>query len=215
MNSVLKKFAKLSALFGVMLFATTVQAEQAKVDAKQESPVAAFDQTLDNVRDPNKYCAQCHNLDTSKDQAVGTNHAGKFHGTHLTKNNPATGKPITCVSCHGNISEDHRKGAKDVMRFESDIFSTEQPMYSVQEQNQVCFSCHKPDDLRKKLWAHDVHAMKAPCASCHTLHPAKDAMKDIEPKERVKICVDCHSEQRLRKEAADAAQSATEQKDKQ
>ncbi|WP_044469715.1 cytochrome c nitrite reductase pentaheme subunit [Mannheimia massilioguelmaensis] len=210
MNSVLKKFAKLSTLFGVMLFVTTVQAEQAKTEAQKESPVASFEQKLDNVRDPNQYCAQCHNLDTAKDQAVGTNHAGKFHGTHLTKENPATGKPITCVSCHGNISENHRRGAKDVMRFESDIFTTEKPMYSVQEQNQVCYSCHKPEVLREKLWAHDVHAMKAPCASCHTLHPEKDAMKDIEPKQRVKLCVDCHGEQQKRK----AEQTATEQKDK-
>lgn len=216
MNSVLKKFAKLSAVFGVMLFATTVQAEQAKTDAKakQESPVASFEQKLDNVRDPNHYCAQCHNLDVARDQAVGTNHAGKFHGVHLTKENPATGKPITCVSCHGNISENHRKGVKDVMRFDGDIFSDEKSMYTAEEQNQVCFSCHQPKDLREKFWAHDVHAMKLPCASCHTLHPEKEAMKGIKTKERVKLCVDCHGEQRKRKEATQQTMM-TEQKDKQ
>lgn len=209
--NLLTRFAKLSTLFGVMLVATTVQADTTKAATAEKAPVAAFEQKLDNVRDPNKYCAQCHNLDTSADQAVGTNHAGKFHGTHLTKTNPSTGKPITCVSCHGNISEDHRKGVKDVMRFDGDIFKAEKPSYSVQEQNQVCFSCHQPKDLREKFWAHDVHAMKLPCASCHTLHPEKEAMKGIEVKERVKLCVDCHGEQRARKEAAE---KMTEQKDK-
>ena len=61
----------------------------------------------------------------------------------------------------------------------------------------------------KKLWAHDVHAMKLPCASCHTLHPKDDAMKGIQPKNRVKLCVDCHGEQQKRKAAKDA-QSQTQ-----
>ena len=42
---------------------------------------------------------------------------------HTAKSkSPNTGKPINCVNCHGNISEDHRRGAKDVMRFDGDIF---------------------------------------------------------------------------------------------
>ncbi len=81
------------------------------------------------------------------------------------------------------------------MRFDGDIFGDKKPMYTAQEQNQVCFACHQPAKLREKLWAHDVHAMKLPCASCHTLHPKDDAMKGIQPKNRVKLCVDCHGEQ--------------------
>lgn len=87
------------------------------------------------------------------------------------------------------------------MRFEGDIFGDKKPMYTAQEQNQVCFACHQPAKLREKLWAHDVHAMKLPCASCHTLHPKDDAMKGIQPKNRVKLCVDCHGEQQKRKAA--------------
>ena len=53
--------------------------------------------------------------------------------------------------------------------------------------------------------------------SCHTLHPKDEAMKGIKPKERVKLCVDCHGEQQKRKAAQENAdkQSSTEQKDKQ
>ncbi|MDU8923663.1 cytochrome c nitrite reductase pentaheme subunit [Pasteurellaceae bacterium LIM206] len=205
---------KLSALLGAMVFAipSLVHAEESKPE--QPSATASYEPQLENDRNPNEYCAKCHSLDTSADQATGDNHAGKFHGTHLSKTNPATGKPITCVSCHGNISENHLRGVKDVMRFHGMWDNNEPIQYSVEEQNQVCYSCHKPEDLRAKLWAHDVHAMKLSCASCHTLHPAQDKMKDIQPKQRVKLCVDCHGKQREEKEAREKL-SATEQKDKQ
>ncbi|SUB58330.1 Cytochrome c-type protein NrfB precursor [Phocoenobacter uteri] len=158
----------------------------------------SFEPQLENQRDPNQYCAKCHKFDSNETQNGGEFHLGKFHGKHLSQVSPNSGKPITCVSCHGNISEDHRKGVKDVMRFQSDIFSQKNKastMYTVEEQNQVCFACHNPDKLREKLWAHDVHAMKLPCAACHTLHPEKEAMVGIEKKAQVKLCVSCHSKQ--------------------
>ena len=211
MDSVLKTLAKLTALLSVFLSVFPLTAQADTVNAEKEISPLVYEPTLENQRDPNQYCAKCHKFDTLDGQSGGEFHAGKFHGLHLSKNNPNTGKPINCVNCHGNISENHRSGAKDVMRFHSNIFSTEKPMYSVQEQNQVCFSCHRPDKLRETLWAHDVHAMKLPCAACHTLHPKKDAMKGIEPQERVKLCVDCHGEQQKR---LSQNSHVTEQKDK-
>ncbi|EJS92028.1 cytochrome c nitrite reductase pentaheme subunit, partial [Pasteurella multocida subsp. multocida str. Anand1_cattle] len=53
------------------------------------------------------------------------------------------------MNCHGNISEDHRRGVKDVMRFHGNIFSDEKPMFTVEEQNQVCFACHQPKNYAK------------------------------------------------------------------
>ena len=204
LTSLISKPAKALALLAMLAIAP--MAANAEDVAKPASQLS-YEPQMDNQRDPNQYCAKCHKF-------------GKFHGTHLNQKNPNNGKAITCVSCHGNVSEDHRRGAKDVMRFEGDIFGDKKPMYSVQEQNQVCFACHQPDKLREKLWAHDVHAMKLPCASCHTLHPKDDAMKGISSKNRVKLCVDCHGEQQKRKAAADAEKAmptspATEQKDKQ
>lgn len=203
MNSLFKIMAKLIAICGIAVFALPVAAQT----------TVTYEPTLEHQRNPNEYCAKCHKLDNNGDQSGGDLHFGKFHGTHLSKTNPATGKPITCVSCHGNISENHRRGAKDVMRFHSDIFSDKKPMYSTQEQNQVCFSCHNPEKLREKLWAHDVHAMKLPCASCHTLHPKTDAMKGIEKRQQVKLCVDCHGEQQKRKSANNNPHNLTEKKD--
>ena len=215
----------LTSLLRNMVKAATVIALAASVPMfvhAQDDETKTYQPQLDNQRDPNQYCAKCHKFDKvdknqTLDQSGGELHFGKFHGAHLNQKNPNNGKPITCVSCHGNISEDHRRGAKDVMRFDGDIFGDKKPMYSAQEQNQVCFACHQPDKLREKLWAHDVHAMKLPCASCHTLHPKDEAMKGIKPKERVKLCVDCHGEQQKRKATQENAdkQSSTEQKDKQ
>ncbi|KGQ69892.1 cytochrome C nitrite reductase [Chelonobacter oris] len=179
--NILLKAVGMIAVLGAALLATTGSA--ADVGAQMSNELT-YQPSLDNQRDPNKYCAQCHKFNDEQ-----------FHGVHLSKSNPSTGKPINCVSCHGNISEDHRRGVKDVMRFHGDIFDGKTPMYSVREQNQVCFSCHQPEKLRESLWAHDVHAMKLPCASCHTLHPKTDPMQDIPHKDQVKLCVDCHGKQ--------------------
>ena len=75
---------------------------------------------------------KCHKFDkVDKDQILdqsgGELHFGQFHGAHLNQKNPNNGKPINCVNCHGNISEDHRRGVKDVMRFEGDIFGEKKP----------------------------------------------------------------------------------------
>ncbi|CAJ1855401.1 Cytochrome c-type protein NrfB [Aeromonas dhakensis] len=114
-----------------------------------------------------------------------------MHGKHGQVTNPNTGEQVTCTNCHGNASADHRKqrgGIVDVMRFGDDAFPLSQ-------QNGVCMSCHEPDDLRKALWAHDVHATRISCTSCHQLHPAKEPMVGIPEKSRIKLCVDCHRKQ--------------------
>lgn len=155
----------------------------------------SYEPQLEHQRNPNQYCAKCHKIEANGTQSGGDLHFGKFHGRHLNELNPNNGKPITCVSCHGNISENHRRGAKDVMRFQTDIFSKKTPMFTVEEQNQVCFACHNPNKLREKFWVHDVHAMKLPCAACHQLHPTKDPMQGINKKNQVRLCVDCHGKQ--------------------
>ena len=114
-----------------------------------------------------------------------------MHGKHASVTNPNTNEAVTCTNCHGNPSAKHRKqrgGIVDVMRFGDEAFPLDQ-------QNGVCMSCHEPDALRKSLWAHDVHATKLTCTSCHALHPAKEPMIGIPEKSRIKLCVDCHGKQ--------------------
>ncbi|WP_386692563.1 MULTISPECIES: cytochrome c nitrite reductase pentaheme subunit [unclassified Lonepinella] len=198
MNSIIK-FVKLSALFTAFCWAMPIAQADTPTNSLATQTVSD-EPRLENDRNPNEYCAKCHSFDTSADQAKGEFHAGKFHGTHLDQKNPTTGKPITCVTCHGNISENHRRGVKDVMRFHG-LWDNDQVIkYTPAEQNGVCFSCHQPEKLQEKFWAHDVHSIKLACASCHTLHPKQDAMKDIQPKARVKLCVDCHGKQQKQKE---------------
>ena len=68
-------------------------------------------------------------------------------------------------------------------------------MYSVQEQTKFVLLLPSTLTNFRKLWAHDVHAMKLPCAKLHIRFTLKDAMKGIQPKQRVKLCVDCHGKQ--------------------
>lgn len=220
LNAIIKQSLKAAACLAFL--ALSLPNTSFAADAKPAVDQLTYEPTLENQDNPNETCARCHKFDKvdpsqTMDQSGGQLHFGKFHGAHLTQKNPNNGEPINCVSCHGKISGEHTRGVKDVMRFEGNIFAEKKPMYSAQEQNQVCFACHEPNKLREKFWAHDVHAMKLPCASCHTLHPKDDAMKGIQPKNRVKLCVDCHGEQHRRQEAKmqmKQSDSVTEQKDK-
>lgn len=137
-------------------------------------------------------CTQCH-----KEQQ------DEMHGKHAGAQNPNTLLPLTCTNCHGQASVLHRNGIKDVMRFNSDMFNADKAMYSVEQQNSVCMSCHQPEKLQAAFWPHDVHVLKLSCASCHQLHPSADPMHGLDDKGRVKLCVDCHSRQQelLQKEA--------------
>ena len=129
-------------------------------------------------RNPDAACLDCHKPDIEG-----------MHGKHASVINPNNKLPVTCTNCHGQPSPQHREGVKDVMRFN-------EPMYKVGEQNSVCMSCHLPEQLQKAFWPHDVHVTTVACASCHSLHPQQDTMQTLSDKGRIKICVDCHSDQR-------------------
>lgn len=129
-------------------------------------------------RSPDGACLDCHRPGEDG-----------MHGKHATEINPNNKLAITCTNCHGQPSLHHREGVKDVMRFND-------PMYSVEQQNSVCLSCHLPEKLQKAFWPHDVHTTKVTCASCHQLHPKQDEMQTLNDKGRIKLCVDCHSDQR-------------------
>lgn len=134
--------------------------------------------TVTQQRNPDSACLDCHKPDTKG-----------MHGKHASAINPNNKLPVTCTNCHGQPSPRHREGVQDVMRFNH-------PMYTVEQQNSVCMSCHTPADLQKAFWPHDVHVTKVTCAGCHQLHPQVDRMQTLNDKGRIKLCVDCHSAQR-------------------
>lgn len=192
MGNVTMDFLRLMLMAVLLLTSLQGQAADAALPA---TPVSATHE-VEFLRNPDKACTDCH-----KEQAYG------MHGKHGQATNPNNLAPVTCTSCHGQPSPQHREGVKDVMRF-SDSFNDKQSTetYPIAEQNGVCMSCHEPKPLREALWAHDVHMTKLSCTSCHQLHPAKEPMVAIPAQSRVKLCVDCHSKQHEAIKAKTAAQ---------
>ncbi|MCX0421725.1 cytochrome c nitrite reductase pentaheme subunit [Aeromonas veronii] len=179
MGDLTMDFLRLMLMAAMLL--TSLQGQAAEPAA---APVPATHE-VEFLRNPDKACTDCH-----KEQSEG------MHGKHGQATNPNNLAPVTCTNCHGQPSPQHREGVKDVMRFSHSLKDKESiKLYPISEQNGVCMSCHEPKELREALWAHDVHATKLTCTSCHHLHPAKEPMVGIPEKSRIKLCVDCHSKQ--------------------
>ncbi|MFM5125576.1 cytochrome c nitrite reductase pentaheme subunit [Aeromonas veronii] len=179
MGDLTMDFLRLMLMAAMLL--TSLQGQAAEPAA---APVPATHE-VEFLRNPDKACTDCH-----KEQSEG------MHGKHGQATNPNNLAPVTCTNCHGQPSPQHREGVKDVMRFSHSLKDKESiKLYPISEQNGVCMSCHEPKELRQALWAHDVHATKLTCTSCHQLHPAKEPMVGIPEKSRIKLCVDCHSKQ--------------------
>lgn len=179
MGDLTMDFLRLMLMAAMLL--TSLQGQAAEPAA---APVPATHE-VEFLRNPDKACTDCH-----KEQSEG------MHGKHGQATNPNNLAPVTCTNCHGQPSPQHREGVKDVMRFSHSLKDKESiKLYPISEQNGVCMSCHEPKVLREVLWAHDVHATKLTCTSCHQLHPAKEPMVGIPEKSRIRLCVDCHSKQ--------------------
>lgn len=196
MGDLTMDFLRLMLMAAMLL--TSLQGQAS--DAASAPAAMPATHEVEFLRSPDKACTDCH-----KEQASG------MHGKHGQATNPNNLAPVTCTNCHGKPSPQHREGVKDVMRF-SDSFTPPQgkEAYPIAEQNGVCMSCHEPKPLREALWAHDVHATRLTCTSCHTLHSAKEPMVGIPEKSRIKLCVDCHSKQHEAKATAQQASVSKE-----
>ncbi|PSW17595.1 cytochrome c nitrite reductase pentaheme subunit [Photobacterium sanctipauli] len=144
---------------------------------------------VDFIRDRDYACTQCH-----KDEK------DMLKGAHSEALHPETSRSVTCVDCHSNIGKNHRVDGSVVTKFapSQSVAGSEKPASDVAwitKQNESCMNCHEPKLLSEADWTHDVHALDLSCASCHNIHPETDPMKAIERKPRIKLCVDCHSDQ--------------------
>lgn len=140
-------------------------------------------------RNPDYACTQCHKDDKNT-----------LAGAHGSAINPHTNRTMTCIDCHTDVTETHRDGAKDVVKFDhsQSVKGVDVPAASVAwitQQNAQCEGCHEPAQLREANWTHDVHARDLTCSSCHDVHPQQDPMKGISRKDKIATCVDCHSDQ--------------------
>ncbi|GAB2665967.1 cytochrome c nitrite reductase pentaheme subunit [Vibrio panuliri] len=176
----LKLFLTL-CLYGYSLHAV---AESSTIEATPQS--MRHEVTL--FRDKDYKCIQCHK--DSKQTLLGS------HGeqAHLE-----LGREVNCVDCHNNIGPDHREGAPQVNKF----FSAQSQQGSekttlepdaILKANSQCMDCHQASKLREYSWTHDVHAKNLTCSNCHDVHASQAKVLGLERKERIKLCVDCHSD---------------------
>lgn len=93
MNVVLKTTAKLTALVGLLMLSLPSLANEKAAATESLSPLT-YEPTLENRRDPNRYCAGCHKFDSNGEQSGGEFHFGKFHGRHLQEKIRITGKAL-------------------------------------------------------------------------------------------------------------------------
>ena len=112
----------------------------------------------------------------------------------------ADGRTPSCQSCHGESAQ-HLAGAKDGGKtrpppdivFGSKHTTAGYTPNGATEQSEACLTCHKAG-LRTH-WPGSQHQTNdVPCASCHSVHQAKDPM--LVKTEQPTVCFGCHKEQR-------------------
>ncbi|MEH6453414.1 MAG: multiheme c-type cytochrome, partial [Psychromonas sp.] len=104
--------------------------------------------------------------------------------------------------CHESIGPNHRVDAPQVIKYsaaQSKIGQQNKVLLdsdAILKANSNCTDCHAPDDLREKAWVHDVHAKNATCSSCHSVHVDGDkvGIQALDGKQKIGMCVDCHSD---------------------
>ncbi|MBW3694797.1 cytochrome c nitrite reductase pentaheme subunit [Vibrio sp. T187] len=146
------------------------------------------------IRDKDYKCVQCHK------EAKDT-----LFGSHGEESHKILGRDVNCTECHNSIGPDHREGAPEVTKYSSaqSKQGTEKVFLdpeAILKANSQCTDCHQPKYLRDDSWTHDVHAKNLTCSNCHNVHATKSKVLALDKKERIKMCVDCHSDFNNKKE---------------
>lgn len=99
-----------------------------------------------------------------------------------------------CESCHG-AGNTHTKAKKADKRAGNIINFGKNAWTPVKEQNEKCLSCHQTH--QRIGWKGGTHEFNnVACASCHTLHKAKDPVLDR--RTQAAVCYDCHAKERAK-----------------
>ncbi|GIU17610.1 DmsE family decaheme c-type cytochrome [Shewanella sp. MBTL60-007] len=164
-------------------FAQTATAS--KWDAKMTPD--EVEATLDQKFAEGKYspkgadsCLMCHR----KSEKVMDLFKG-VHGSVDSSKSPMAG--LQCEACHGPMGKHNRGGNEPMIAFGPD--STLAP----ELQNSVCMSCHKDDKRMDWNGGHHDNADVA-CASCHSVHTAKDPV--LSKNTEMEVCTSCHTQQK-------------------
>lgn len=144
--------------------------------AKKEAP-------KDVVLKGDAKCTSCHDeADAPEVLRIGKTR----HGTNADKRTP------TCTSCHGE-SEKHvnYKGSEKPPK--PDRWFSKKSNVPAAERNAACLECHQGG--KHMNWEMSAHANKdVTCASCHSVHAAKDKVRD--KRLQAEVCYTCHKQQR-------------------
>ncbi|WP_038177116.1 MULTISPECIES: cytochrome c nitrite reductase pentaheme subunit [Vibrio] len=176
----------LKSLLAFCLYGYSLHAVADTSTLQSEEPLARHEVTF--IRDKDYKCIQCHK--DAKQTLAGS------HGEEAHK---ALGREVNCTECHNNIGPDHREGASIVTKYSSaqSQLGTDKVFLDPQailKANSQCVDCHQPQPLRESSWTHDVHAKNLTCSNCHDVHASKTKVLGLEHKQRIKLCVDCHSD---------------------
>jgi predicted CXXCH cytochrome family protein len=152
-------------------------------------------------------CSECHNSHASVEDNLLTGAPVKLcQKCHLPKctagdvSIASVVKGMDCTSCHsGHASKD--KGllgpyghtafmVKDCKACHDPIKAKKEITTKIKGQ-ELCFSCHKKDDMKYTYLENDVHVkdVKKPCNICHDYHASEN--KNL-TKNAKKICLKCH-----------------------
>ncbi|NRF62714.1 cytochrome c nitrite reductase pentaheme subunit [Vibrio coralliilyticus] len=161
------------------------------VAADSSAPTAEESSTRHEVtliRDKDYKCIQCHK---DSKESLQQSHGENAH--------EILGREVNCTNCHSNIGPDHREGAPQVIKYSSaqsqqGTKKTYLDPDAILKANSQCTDCHKPKYLREDSWTHDVHAKNLTCSNCHDVHASKAKVLGLERKQKIKLCVDCHSD---------------------
>ncbi|NOH83931.1 cytochrome c nitrite reductase pentaheme subunit [Vibrionales bacterium C3R12] len=176
----------LKSLLAFCLYGYSIHAVADSSSVQVENASTRHEVSL--IRDKDYKCVQCHK--DSKETLFGS------HGEDAHK---ILGREVNCTECHSNISPDHREGAPKVIKYSN---AQSQPGSekvflepdAILKANSQCTDCHKPEYLRESSWTHDVHAKNLTCSNCHDVHAKKAKVLAFDKKEKIKLCVDCHSD---------------------
>jgi len=175
MEGVIGRFG--TALGGVVVALGLVLAAQAQ-EAKKEAP-------KDLVLKGDAKCTRCHD---AEDEYPVLAIAKTRHGVNADQRTP------TCTSCHGESENHINKPADAKERPKPDrIFIRNNDTTPPQVQNAACLTCHSGGS-RVHFQGSGHERSQLSCASCHTVHAARDQV--LVTQTQAGVCFTCHKEKR-------------------
>lgn len=194
--------ALLAVTLGMALIAPTLAAEK-KAETK-EQPSSWVRMMLDEQeaaveklkqapfsRKGVDTCVSCH--DAENEYPVFPIFKTK-HAVKADPRSPFGHDNKQCESCHG-AGGDHTKAKKADKRAGNIINFGTKAWTPVKDQNEKCLTCHQTH--QRIDWKGSSHAFnEIACASCHSVHTAKDPV--MERQSQSKVCFGCHANEQAK-----------------